>query len=104
MKDKKIKQVIICRKDLKLDAGRLGAQIAHASNLVITKRLQKTDDKNFYIDNFSPEMKYWMFENFTKVVLACENEHELFLYQNQASEAGLINEIMLETEYKTKCM
>lgn len=102
MKDKRIKMAIICRKDLKLDAGRLGAQIAHAATAVITKRLKHINDIH-YVGDFSEEMRYWMFEHYTKVVLACENEHELFILQKQAEEAGLINEMILETEYKSKC-
>jgi len=91
MENRKVKQVIVWRKDLKVRKGKMAAQVAHASLGVIldmmteTRRTESEEtmrgyttmhvtikhlELNSYLDN-------WINGKFTKIVLGCENESEL---------------------------
>ena len=84
-----IKQVIIVRKDLKMETGKLAAQVAHAS-LMSYFETEKKDKKM---------VKEWLDTGEKKIVLKVENEdslkkfHEAFKYKGIPSvlvtDAGL---------------
>ena len=55
---------------------------------------------------FTPEMIEWKNGSFTKVVVGCGSEEELFQLQQQAEKAGVVNAIIRDngnTEFKQKC-
>lgn len=114
-----IKQVIVWRKDLKVRKGKFGVQIAHASMKIFFDMmtpeygLYTIKNGNSYKYQLSlPEsssgeaIKEWMNGSFTKIVVGCESEQELFELQKQADEANIVNAIILDngnTEFKEEC-
>lgn len=102
MSDKKpvyAKQAIVVRKDLKMKAGKLAAQVSHASMAPITNRLRagkaQGDDGTVatMIIRFSEAhdgaFLEWLEGAFTKVVLEIENEAELLTLMATAKTAGI---------------
>lgn len=71
-----MKQVILARKDLKMGAGKLAVQVAHAS----VEAVLKSDRK---------KVLEWQSEGMKKVVLRVDSLKELLNYQKQASGEGL---------------
>ena len=92
-----IKQLIIVRKDLEMPAGKLAAQVSHASLLSFLNSLDKANEKDekaennqeIYIlnkDNYSYD---WIHGSFAKVVLGVKNENQLLKYKKIAEENGI---------------
>ena len=79
----KFKQVILVRTDLKLPAGKLAAQVAHAS----VDSVMESDKKIITL---------WHREGMKKVVLAVKNEHELLKYAEQARREGLVTCVIVD--------
>jgi len=55
---------------------------------------------------FTPSMLQWMEGSFTKIVVGCNSEQELFDLQKRAEEAEVVNAIILDngmTEFKENC-
>jgi PTH2 family peptidyl-tRNA hydrolase len=73
------KQVIVARTDLNLSPGKLAAQVAHAA-VNATKRARE-DSPEWYDD--------WMTGQYTKVVLAGDNEAHLRALAEAADENAL---------------
>ena len=71
-----LKQVILARLDLKLPAGKLAAQAAHASVEAVLKSSET-------------KVKAWRKEGMPKIVLKVKDEKELLRYFQQAKDAGL---------------
>ena len=81
----KQKQILIWRNDLKVRKGKFAAQLAHAS-------LKAT------LDNLEhPNVKQWLSEAFTKIVVRVENEEELFEVLSNAKAAGLISALITDS-------
>ena len=109
----KIKQVIIIRKDLKMRRGKEAAQVAHASMQVFLNKMSvieyNKEPINYigtYFCNFTDEMISWIDNSFTKVVVSCNSEEELFDLKKQAEDLNIINAIIQdngETEFKENC-
>lgn len=75
-----IKQVILARKDLEMPAGKLAAQVAHASVKVFFDRSAMTADG--LLTPLTDEMATWFSNSFTKVVLGVKDEQQLMdMYQ-----------------------
>lgn len=56
--------------------------------------------------DFTPEMIEWKNGSFTKIVVGCNSEQELFDLQKQADEEGIVNALILDngnTEFKEVC-
>ena len=109
-----IKQILIIRKDLNMRKGKIGAQCAHASMKVFFDRIHMSlesyegtaKEYDHYKCKFTNEMIQWMEGSFTKIVVGCSSEQELFDLQKQAEEAGIVNAIILDngqTEFKMGC-
>lgn len=100
------KQVILIRKDLQMPAGKLAAQVAHASMACILNmgkwqggsRFKEQEDgftviagtRTFTIqlDEDSP-VHDWMTKSFPKITLEVKNEAQLKRYYDEAVAAGL---------------
>jgi len=93
--DKKSKQVIVIRKDLKMRAGKAVAQGAHASLKVFTDKmtlykdsfLSKKISSMFPIANKAE--KNWFEGSFTKICVYVNSEEELLEIYNKAKEASI---------------
>ena len=70
------KKVIVVRKDLKMDKGKIAAQVAHAS----LESYKKADPK---------DVIHWEAEGMKKVVLAAKDIKELFRIKERIKEARL---------------
>ena len=71
-----MKQVILARKDLKMDKGKLAAQVAHASAKLVLDSDRKT-------------LKKWLDSGAKKVILKVESKKELLKFKRQAERMGL---------------
>jgi len=72
----KYKQVILVRDDLKLNKGKMSAQVAHASVEAIFR-----SDKEI--------IKKWRLLGMKKVVLKVKNKEDLFKYKEIAKDNGI---------------
>ena len=110
-KNKDIKQVIVVRKDLKMRRGKEAAQVAHASLKVILDRMVINPlpvEHPYHSDSlyFTKQMKEWIKGTFTKVVLCCDSEEELFNLSDEADSLEIPNALILDlglTEFKEEC-
>lgn len=82
---KEPKQTIVWRKDLKVRKGKFASQIAHGSLKIFFDRIDpdsfiQNDDGNYSctMNNITPEMKEWMEGIFTKIVVGCQSEEEVY--------------------------
>lgn len=84
----KTKQVIVMRKDLPMNAGKVCAQGSHASlGALLNKNISK--DRNKIAINLEEHEIEWFNDKFTKVVLEAKNEKELIKIKKHAEEDGL---------------
>ncbi len=84
---KKIKQVIVVRHDLKMRRGKQIAQGAHASMSFICRRLQERGAVS--LDDFSEFERAWLTGAFAKVCCRVDSEEELMAIHEKAVAAGL---------------
>lgn len=82
------KQVIVIRKDLNMPAGKLAAQVAHASMATITNRL-KNIDNGYILETNDINLKEWLENRFTKVILYVKSEKALLEVYDKAIEKQL---------------
>ena len=93
------KQVILIRKDLNMPAGKLGAQVAHASLACILK-MGRWSEGELGSQDFTIELHAgvcekdsavhdWMTKSFPKITLEVKNEAQLKRYYDEAAAAGL---------------
>lgn len=78
------KQYLIVRKDLKMPAGKLAAQAAHASLGALLKSskvwVEGNEIKGYKIDYNNPILKGWLEGSFAKVCLEVNSKEELDKY------------------------
>lgn len=100
-----IKQVIVVRTDLNMRKGKLAAQVAHASLKIFLDRIYNSflekvehDFSETYNQlcntNFTKHMLEWINwkegqQGFTKIVVGCKDENELYIIQEKAKEANI---------------
>jgi PTH2 family peptidyl-tRNA hydrolase len=94
MAAKRIKQVIVIRKDLNMRKGKLAAQAAHSSlavffNLLKAHPNSKAEQGHFELDIDNPFMLDWMNGHFTKIGVYVNSEQELLDLHQKAQAAGL---------------
>ena len=93
------KQIIIARKDLNMSAGKLAAQVSHASMAFLTNAIRNNwskwvnDDETSY---YSVELTFdkdlfeqWIDGEFTKCVLKAKNKSQLLKAKTLAEEMGM---------------
>lgn len=97
------KQIIIARKDLNMSAGKLAAQVSHASIAFLTNAIRndwsmnKTYFKGVeYKTYYSVELTFeqdlfeqWIIGEFTKCVLKAKNKSQLLKAKTLAEEMGM---------------
>jgi len=88
------KQVILIRKDLQMPAGKLGAQVAHASMACLLKmgRFVSHADgpyPDFHLQINDEAVHDWLTKSFPKITLEVKNEAQLKRYHDEAVAAGL---------------
>ena len=87
--DGKAKQVILIRNDLNISAGKLSAQVAHASLAAFLNR-EKADPLAQELSiPLSEADRAWLTHRFTKVCLAVKDEAELIHFYEEAKKLGL---------------
>lgn len=86
-----VKQVIVIRKDLQMPAGKLAAQVSHASTGAFLKHFNNLGgtltpkDKKSYGNNVDP----WLQKEFTKICLKVDSEKELLEVYHNCLEANI---------------
>ena len=85
--ERRIKQVICVRHDLKMRRGKQIAQGAHASMSFICQRLQEFGSVS--LDEFTDVQRAWLTGAFAKVCCRVDSEEELLEIHDKALEAGL---------------
>ena len=97
------KQVIIARKDLNMSAGKLAAQVAHASTAFLTRWIRNNtcldeqgksiieSDGFYFIDGRFPKdiWEGWLNGRFTKTVVEAKNKNQLEKAILWAQEKGM---------------
>ena len=96
-----MRQLIIVRKDLNMSAGRLAAQVAHASMAFISRQIQYVYETGAAIPYkeinkfgiellFEPEiLDKWFCGIFTKTVCEAKNKNQLLKAKDIAEEMGM---------------
>ena len=97
------KQIIIARKDLNMSAGKLAAQVSHASMAFLTNTIRRDWSMNItyfkgdeYKTYYSVELTFdkdlfeqWIIGEFTKCVLKAKNKSQLLKAKTLAEEMGM---------------
>ena len=95
---REVKQYIIVRTDLPMNAGKLAAQAAHASMKVFFDKFENTqiclnNDNSEIVDGLvyipTEFEKQWIEGKFTKITKKVKNESQLLKVYEQAKNAGL---------------
>lgn len=90
-----MKQLIIARKDLNMSAGKLAAQVSHASMAFISYKIKNgdsiTSENRYKIDFYLDKDVYenWFNGSFTKVICEAKNRNRLMKVVEAAEELGL---------------
>lgn len=98
---KKVKQIIVIRKDLNMRKGKMVAQGSHASIGAFLKFFDKNSNNNTYSYSCTFEtdsvLDGWLNDKFTKICLYVNSEDELVsLYEKVTNEAPYIPCVMIE--------
>ncbi len=86
------KQVLVIRKDLDMDAGKLGAQTAHASHLALLGDFRPAEGvapQETLTVVLTGAAALWLQADFPKMTLEVHSEEELLAIHAQALAAGL---------------
>ncbi len=101
MMDKKVKQVIVIRKDLNMRRGKEIAQGAHASIAWLANRITeyttglRSAEHDPFLDNlFSLAERQWIQGYFRKICCIVNSEEELLALVEKARTAGVIAELI----------
>ena len=91
----KIKQVIVVRRDLNMRAGKMAAQVAHASiKILLDHAIEVGNDGQLEIGpiegwDWEGAVRPWLETSFTKIVLGCYSEAEMMNLYDLAKSKGL---------------
>lgn len=91
-----VKQLIIIRKDLGMNKGKLAAQAAHASMASLLSSF-KADEFGMELtyENF-PDVEQWLTGSFAKIALAVSSEEELEACYKIAKENDLLSSYIVD--------
>lgn len=87
--NKEPKQVIVVRKDLHMRAGKIAAQVAHASMAAILNTGKYVGDTFQITLDPNCALEVWFSGKFTKIVVSVNSEEELLAIQEKAINANL---------------
>lgn len=91
-----MRQLIIARKDLQMSAGKLAAQVSHASMAFIAKRLNIEPSWDTEVEAyFTMPIEVWtdwFNDTFTKTICEAKNKHYLLKAKTIAEELGLVED------------
>lgn len=106
------KQVIVIRKDLNMSAGKLAAQVSHASLAPILNRMTREEERhavdweviNYQLnldksDEQDVAIDKWLSGRFTKVVVYVKSEEALYNVFKKAQDKGLICSIIKDAGF-----
>ena len=85
--ERRIKQVIVMRHDLKMRRGKQIAQGAHASMSFLCNRLQNADSVS--LNDFPEDQQLWLMGSFAKICCRVDSEEALIEIYDKAVDAGL---------------
>jgi PTH2 family peptidyl-tRNA hydrolase len=102
-----IKSVIVVRKELNMCKGKIAAQVSHACMKVFFDRMNQADLKvsenlgQTFFTTFTPAMLTWLKweigePGFTKIVVSCNNEEELYEIERKANVAKIPNALIID--------
>lgn len=80
------KQVIVVRKDLKMNRGKEGAQIGHAACAFMTDIIKN----NIPLDSLPPAVQHWIKVSFPKIVVQVNSHEELMRIYEKSLEKGVL--------------
>lgn len=83
------KQVIVVRKDLKMDYGKFGAQVSHAAEMAYKQCGEVAEEILVVPLPKGSAQNLWEHGHHTKVVLAVKSEEKLLSVYQKALDAGL---------------
>lgn len=94
--ERRVKQVIVWRKDLKVRAGKFGAQVAHAAMAPIFDMMERQDwndgssKVDFQINTFDSS-PFVLFKEgrFTKIVVGVDNEEQLLVLYEKIKQTSI---------------
>jgi PTH2 family peptidyl-tRNA hydrolase len=91
---RKMRQLIIARKDLNMSAGKLSAQVSHASMAYFTNNIKKHlmkvgEHYEAFLSFDSDVVEDWILGAFTKTVCEAKNRNHLLKAINIANDLGL---------------
>ncbi len=99
----RVKQVIVIRKDINMRKGKMCAQSSHASMKVFLDNMEifPDGDNTYYakIDNITSEMKEWLTESFTKVVVSVNSEEEIYELADKATKANIPHAVIIDNGF-----
>jgi len=103
--EKKIKQVIVIRKDLKMRKGKIAAQAAHASCCSLLRLAKDSKNGKKMVIEFSKESDFgwWCVGGFTKICVYVNSEEELIALANKCAKEEVICTVITDkgaTEFK----
>ena len=85
--NKDTKQVIVVRKDLNMRKGKMCAQVAHASMKALLDEMNFIKGPGAFVRTLilgsSDPMSLWLNGLFTKIVVSCDSELELFTLRDE---------------------
>ena len=99
-RDGDIKQVLVVNMEVPFPVGRMAAQVSHATELMLINQ-GRWDETGFHIDNPSPELKFWMQESFTDVVVKVWGKKALAKLREECEKAGIPTNTMEEEGWET---
>ncbi len=101
--NRRVKQVIVWRKDLKVRTGKIAAQVAHASLGPIFQMMQRNDwnDGTGLIDyvihtSIDAPLVAWKEGRFTKIVVGIETEEQLLELHAKLQSTNIPNALICD--------
>lgn len=102
----KIKQVIVVRTDLNMRKGKIAAQACHASLKVFLDRSQiqaysvnEVMQYDLVVNNLTEQMVEWIKESFTKIVVGCKTEEDIYRLARKAEELHIPYAVIVDNGF-----